>query len=243
MPAPRKHIVWDIVGTVVSYDAAWDAIDTRLGDKLRARGLDPHLFGFAWHEVAEREYTYLSMSGAYHPFFDVITGVFYRVLAQVGIENPREFASQEDLEFIMNANANLKIRPGAAECWQKLRDAGFTCWAFTAGDAKRVQGYLEKGGIPLPEENFRSCDDLGVGKPAPECYKPLLDEFKKNGEEAWFAAAHQWDVSAAKRSGFKGAYITVLEKEAINGLFGELDVHADDFNTLADKIIAASNSQ
>lgn len=242
MSSQSKHVVWDIVGTVVSYQAAWDALNLRLGEKLRGRGLDPCLFGFAWHEVAEREYTYLSMSGKYTPFFSVMEGLFYRVLSQAGIEKPREFASDEDLKYIMSQNAELKPRPGAAECWQKLRDAGFTMWAFTAGDATRVQGYLAKAGIELPEENFRSCDSAGIGKPAPECYKPLLEAFQKDGDEAWFAAAHQWDVSAAKRTGFKGAYITVLEHEACNDLFGELDVQADDFDTLADKIIEASKA-
>jgi 2-haloacid dehalogenase len=242
MPTPGKHVVWDIVGTVVSYQAAWDALNARLGDKLRAHGLDPYLLGFAWHEVAEREYTYLSMSGKYTPFFTVMRALFFRVLAQNGIAKPREFATQEDLEFVMAANAELQVRPGAAECWRRLREAGFTMWAFTAGDAQRVQGYLAKAGIELPEENFRSCDTDGIGKPAPECYRPLLQKFRDSGEEAWFAAAHQWDVSAAKRCGFKGAYITVLEHEACNELFGELDVQADEFETLADKIIEASRS-
>lgn len=243
MASPRKHVVWDIVGTVVSYQAAWDEINNRLGSKLRSHGIDPYLFGFAWNEVAEREYTYLSMSGRYTRYYDCVQALFYRVLGQSGIPNPREFASVDDLEAIMNAYLELKARPGAKECWQKLRDAGFTMWAFTAGDPKRVQGYLRKNGIECPEENFRSCDAAGVGKPAPECYRPNLEEFQKKGEEAWFAAAHQWDVSAAKRSGFKGAYVTVLEKEACNDLFGELDVQADSFEELAEGIIKASGSE
>lgn len=242
MSQPRKNVVWDIVGTVISYEAGWEAIDKRLGDKLRARGIDPYFFGFAWGEVAQREYTYLGISGKYTRSRDCGRAVFYRVLAQAGIEKPREFASDEDLEYILSQQMELRARPGAKECWQKLRDAGFTMWAFTNGDAARVQGYLAKNGIDCPQENFKSCDSLGIAKPSKECYKPYLEQFQKNGEEAWFAASHQWDVSAAKRAGFKGAYITVFEKEACNGLFGELDVQADDFNELADKIIAASKA-
>ena len=125
MASKPKHVVWDIVGTVVSYQAAWDAIDERLGPKLRAQGIDPHFFGFAWNEVAEREYTFLSMSGKYSRYFDCVKALFYRVLGQAGIESPREFASDADLEYILAQYLNLKARPGAAECWQKLRDAGF----------------------------------------------------------------------------------------------------------------------
>ena len=41
-----------------------------------------------------------------------------------------------------------------------------------------------------------------MAKPAPAAYEPLLEKIQKNGDEAWFAAAHMWDVSAAKRTGY-----------------------------------------
>lgn len=69
---------------------------------------------------------------------------------------------------------------------------------------------------------------------------PLLKELQADGEEVWFAASHQWDVSSAKRAGFKGAYVTVFEKEACNNLFGEMDVQSDSFDELAEGIIRAS---
>ncbi|KAH6987074.1 haloacid dehalogenase-like hydrolase [Ilyonectria destructans] len=37
--------------------------------RFRARGIHPNLLGCCWLEVAEREYTYLSMSGRYVVFF------------------------------------------------------------------------------------------------------------------------------------------------------------------------------
>lgn len=228
------------VGTVVSYQAAWDEIDARLGEKLRGHGIDPYFFGLYWSDIAQREYTFLSVSGKYTRYQDCVEGLFYRVLAQAGISEPRAFASDEDLQAIMNAYSNLKARPGAKECWEKLQAAGFTMWAFTAGSPALVQGYLSKNGINCPEANFRSCDTAGIGKPATECYMPLLKELQADGEEVWFAASHQWDVSSAKRAGFKGAYVTVFEKEACNNLFGEMDVQSDSFDELAEGIIRAS---
>ena len=201
---PRKHVVFDVVGTVMSYDAIFEALETRLGPQLRAEGIKPRLLGYTWFEAAEREYTYLSISGKYMRFYDVFSSLFYRMLWMAGVETPRMFASDADLEYILAQFLELKARPGAKECIEMLRAAGFTCWAFTAGDAGRVQGYFRKNGIDMPEENFMTCDTLGVGKPAPESYQPLLAAFK--GEEAWFAAAHMWDVSAAKRSGYVYAF-------------------------------------
>ena len=57
MGTSPKHVVFDIVGTCVSYDALFDAIDHQLGDKLRAEGVKPKLLGYLWIEVTEREYT------------------------------------------------------------------------------------------------------------------------------------------------------------------------------------------
>lgn len=58
--------------------------------------------------------------------------------------------------------------------------------------------------IDLPAENLLSCDTYGIGKPARESYVPVLEKLSKTAKEEhiWFAAAHMWDVSAAKRSGY-----------------------------------------
>ncbi|KLU82468.1 hypothetical protein MAPG_01540 [Magnaporthiopsis poae ATCC 64411] len=201
MSSPRKHVVFDVVGTCVSYDGIFEALDARLGDKLRAEGIKPKLLGYAWLEAAEREYTYLSISNRYRRFDDVFRSLFYRVLWFAGVEQPRAFATEADLDF-------------------------------------RVRGYFVRNGIDMPLENFRTCDQLKVGKPAPEAYRHMLDGFA--GEEAWFAAAHMWDVSAAKAMGFKGAYCSIMEKEPCIDIFGEVDVMTDNFPDLARKLIEQS---
>ncbi|KAF3024739.1 hypothetical protein E8E14_003327 [Neopestalotiopsis sp. 37M] len=234
----KKHVVFDVVGTCMSYDAIFDAIDFRLGERLRAEGIKPKLLGYTWFEAAEREYTYMSMSGRYRRFYDVFSALFYRMLWMAGIEEPRDFATDDDLAYILGCFMELEARPGVAECFTILRDAGYTVWAFTAGDASRVGGYFVRNGIDMPAENLLSCDSLKIGKPSPESYQVLLKQF--GVEEAWFAAAHMWDVSAAKSTGFKGAYCTVWEKEPCTALFGEMDVTADSFPDMARKIVEAS---
>lgn len=49
-----------------------------------------------------------------------------------------------------------------------------------------------------------------------------------------------WDVSAARTTGFKGAYCTVWEKEPLQELFGDMEVIADTLPEMAEKVIAAS---
>ncbi|KAL4971979.1 FAD dependent oxidoreductase-domain-containing protein [Aspergillus desertorum] len=236
-----KNVVFDVVGTLVSYDHLFQAIDDRLGDRLEEHNIKPSLLGYAWIEVAEREYTYLSMSGKYTVFADVFRALFYRMLWMGGIKKPREFASDADLEYIMAEYADLKLRPGAKECVRKLRDAGFRVWCFTAGDAKRVSGYFEKEGVEMPADDLISCDSAGVGKPDLEAYRPLLErlEAENGGRVPWFAAGHMWDVSAARRAGFKGAYTSIWEKEPLTELFGEMDVIDETLPGMAEKIIAS----
>lgn len=196
-----KHVVFDIVGTCVSYDAFFAAIESRLGDRLRAQGILPRLFGYAWMECAEREFAYLDISGRYRPFWEVFQPLFYRILWMSGVADPRGFADDEDAAFMVQAYRGLQARPGIQQCWARLREEGFTVWALTTGDTKRVKGYLESSGLQIPEGNFVSCDDMQVRKPAPESYRFLLDKFQ-GADETWFAAAHIWDASAAKANGY-----------------------------------------
>ena len=180
------------------------------------------------------------MSGRYVQSFKVFQAMFYRVLWKAGIAEPRKFATDEDLAVMMQGYADLEMRPGARECIQKLRDAGFTVRGFTMGDLKRVRRYFERSGIDMPAEHLSSCDDIGIGKPALEAYEPLLKQLNADGSQPWFAAAHLWDTSAAKRAGYRAAFCTVWEGEALPDIFGEVDVVADTLPEMADKVIAAT---
>ena len=180
------------------------------------------------------------MSGRYVQSTKVFQSMFYRVLWKAGISEPRQFASDEELATIMQGYADLEMRPGAGECIQKFRDAGFTVYGFTMGDLKRVARYFERSGIDMPAENLSSCDSIGVGKPDPKAYEPLLRQLSADGSKPWFAAAHLWDTSAAKRTGYRGAFCTVWEGESLPEIFGDVDVVADTLPEMADKVIAST---
>ena len=191
----------------MSYDAFFEAIEARLGDRFRAQNIGPaRLFGYAWMETGEKEYTYMSLTNKYVPFFDIFRAIFYRVLGQAGVAHPRSFATDDDREFLLAAYRTLRPRPGLLECFETLRAAGYTVWALTSGDTARVAGYLEAAGAKFPEENFVSCDSIGIGKPAPSAYQFILDKFPKENLDLWFAAAHIWDAAAARQCGYVFAH-------------------------------------
>ncbi|KAF5572543.1 2-haloalkanoic acid dehalogenase [Fusarium pseudoanthophilum] len=240
MAAPNKNVVFDVVGTLVSYEHLYEAIKIRLGNKLIPMGIQPTLLGICWLEMAEREYTYLSLHGHYVQFLKLFGALFYRSLHYAGVKDPRSFATAEDVAYLMNEFKELKLRDGAEDCIQKLRDAGFTVWCFTTGDISRVGGYFAKAGVDMPAENLLSCDTDGVAKPCPEAYGPILKKLSTSESKPWFAAAHLWDASGAQSAGFKTAYSMVLEGEYLYEIYGELDVVAETLPAMADGIIAAS---
>ncbi len=235
-----KHIVFDVVGTLVSHEHFYDVISTRLGPALAPYNISGRLLGYAWLETAEREYTYLSLSGRYVPFAKVFQAIFFRVLHFAGVPEPRSIASDEDVEFFILEYRNCTVRPGARECIDRLKESGWTVWAFTSGDRERVRGYFQKGAIAIDNEHTITCDDVGAGKPELKAYEGLKEHIGIDTEERlWFAAAHGWDVGAAGRAGFKTAYCTVLEKEPLEDVFGKTDVVAVSLVDLADRITQA----
>ncbi|PYH92286.1 putative 2-haloalkanoic acid dehalogenase [Aspergillus ellipticus CBS 707.79] len=252
----QKHIVFDVVGTCVSFDAFFAAIDATIGPRLRAHTITPKFFGFAWMQVAELESTQLLMSGRYTPYADVFRAVFYRVLFMAGISDPRAFATDDERDRCHAGYSRLGLRPGCSAMMDKLRENGFTVWCLTTGDPGRVGGYFTRAGINMPTENLVSCftfmahdsnagagesASLGVTKPSMGAYKPMLDRFASE-DQKWFAAAHMWDVSAAVKAGFRGAYCSVLEKEPCVEIFNtKMDVTADTFEEMTDKIIAMAS--
>jgi len=147
---------WKNSPPLQSYEAFFDAIELKLGDKLRAEGIKPQLFGYTWIEVASLEYVYFSISGAYKSTGEVKKALFYRLLRMAGIEEPRKFATDEDRDYLLEQYTSLKLRPGVKECFQKLRDAGFTISCLTTGNAEKVWGFFEQGDVDMPMENITS---------------------------------------------------------------------------------------
>lgn len=240
--APAKHVVFDVVGTCVSFDAYHAAIQAAIGPKLASHTITAKTFGYAWMTAAELEFTFFSISSRYQPYKGILVGTFYRTLFMLGVPNPRKEFTDEERDACCAGYSALEMRQGLKECFTILRENGFTVWALTTGDVARVRGYFTRGGVDMPMENFISCDGTGVAKPALASYKPALDRFGE-GEEKWFAAGHMWDVSAAVKAGFKGAYCTVYEQDPCEDIFEEkMDVVEDTLDEMARSIVKASKA-
>ncbi|KAJ5300957.1 uncharacterized protein N7443_005959 [Penicillium atrosanguineum] len=252
MHVPKKHIVFDVVGTCVSFDVFLNAIEKILGPRLMQHSVNSKVFGFAWMQASELESLMLHMSKRSVPYKEVFKALFYRVLYLSGIEEPRSFATDEERDICQDAYSKLELRPDCRAMMERLRSNGFTIWCLTTGDTERVGGYFKRAGFDMPAENLVSCHQfmkhesaldfpLAMVKPSMGSYQPMLQKFGSE-DQKWFVAAHMWDVSAAVKAGFRGAYCSVYEKESCIELFDtKMDVTANNLLELADSVIAAAS--
>lgn len=241
MSSPKKHVVFDVVGTCVSFDAFYTCIESTIGPKLRQHTITAQHFGFTWQTAAEMEFTFFSISGGYKPYKGLLSGFFYRTLSLCGVPDPKKVFTDEERDKCVEGYSTLQMRPGTHEAFQILRDNGFTVWALSTGDVERVSGYFERANLHMPLENLVSCDSVGVAKPGAAPYRFMWDRLGEH-DIKWFAAAHMWDVSAATKVGFRGAWTAEYEHDPCLDVFSEakMEVVAENLVDMAKAIVAKS---
>lgn len=235
-----KSASFDVLGTCFSFDGAITAIRTRLGPKLSQAGIDPKTLVFSWFFAAQRDFTYTSMVGSYTPIAQILKHTFRRACAVSDL--PLDAVSDEDVAAIMTEVTRLEARPGLKKCFDGLRDAGWDVYAVTNGGKATSLKYYELANIQLDEEHLLSCDDLQIAKPDPRVYANTHRHLTARGlgqegdGERWFVAAHAWDLIAARKAGFKTAFLTFEEHDSVKEVFGEFDIYADSMEELLEKL-------
>lgn len=211
-------IVFDIVGTLISYKNCIVEIDKQLGDKFTKDGIDSSLFFYFWLAGAERDYSYLSQSKNYQPFAKIMEYTFYRSLFFAGVKKPRDYCTQEQVnDIIYTGFYNLRAREETKEALTLLREYGFTTYCLTDASAERVLNYFKASDIEMSAENLISCDSLGAGKPEAIVYETMSAKLsEKDDDDKWFFAAHMWDSCAARQGNFRTAWSDVHELEHVS---------------------------
>ncbi|WVR07885.1 haloacid dehalogenase, type II [Kwoniella sp. DSM 27419] len=234
-------VVFDVVGTCFSYDNGAEAVEKRLGPKLKEYGIPSKLLFYAWVCGTERDYSYLSQIKQYKPFFDILSNTLTRVLFQAGIPADKldGFFTDEDVEYIRAEYKKLKPRPGLGEMMQTLRDGGFEVWCCSDANVDRIKGYFDAAGVEMPLDHILSADTVNAGKPEAAVYKYAREKAGSDqpGEVSVFAASHAWDCAAAKAAGFHTAYTTTYEYDECESIFGKSDLVTPDLVTLGRGIV------
>jgi len=237
-----KSASFDVLGTCFGFEAAIEAIDNRLGSRLKAIGVDPKTLFFSWFYAAQRDFTYTTVVNTYVPIAQVLKNTLRRACLIVDL--PADQApSDEDVAEVMKAVTSLKPRPGLKACYDGLRTAGWEVLGVTNGGKETSLNYYKQADIALDGSHLLSCDDLQVAKPDFRVYvntnRHLTTMQLSEAEgDRWFVAAHAWDLIAARKAGFKTAYLDFEEHDPVEEVFGKFDLYASSMEDLLEKLKA-----
>lgn len=235
-----KSACFDVIGTCFEFSAPIAAIHDRLGTKLSTAKSDPKTLFFAWFYAAQRDFTYVSLAGAYKPIAEILKSTFKRACLIVDL--PASDVSDDDVAAIMKAFKSMGPREGLKECFDGLRSAGWDVYGVTNGGVETSLAYYHNANIELDEQHLLSCDALQVAKPDVKVYERAQDHLTSQGlgskgdGQRWFVAAHAWDLIAARKAGFKTAYLDFEEHDPVTEVFGEFDLYAGSMEELLEKI-------
>ena len=234
-----KSASFDVIGTCFEFSAPIQAIETRLGPKLKTAAVDPKTLFFSWFYAAQRDFTYVSMTGEYVPIAQVLKSTFRRACAVVDL--PMDAVTDEDVGEVMKAFKTMGPREGLKKCIDGLREVGWDVYGVTNGGSETLLEYYHSAGIDLDAEHLISCDAIQVAKPDVKVYENANKHLtsmglKEEDGQRWFIAAHAWDLIAARRAGFKTAYLDFEEHDPCTDVFGKFDLYATNMDDLMAKL-------
>ncbi|GAA5889018.1 hypothetical protein JCM8208_007745 [Rhodotorula glutinis] len=237
-------IAFDVLGTCFSFDGCREALvgvfPTLSSEHAQSVVED-------WFHAAQRDFTYLSMNGAYTPIAQVLKATLPRIYLMHGLVPSSSASSPLSSSLtdpVISRIPALDARPGLAAASSLLLSHGFRLLAATNGGLDTTKGLFARalGDDEAQRWEYFSCDEDKTAKPAPGVYRDVwkrlgVDEGdeKKHG---WFVASHTWDLFAAKKAGFKTAFVTYEEHLTLPSLFGEPDVIASTLEDAAQQIIS-----
>ena len=234
-----KSACFDVLGTCFRFEGTIDTINARLGKQLASAGLDPKTLFFSWFYAAQRDFTYTSIAGSYTPIAQILKSTFRRACLVVDFAGD---VSDDDLAAIMDSVTKLAPRDGLKRCYDGLRESGWDVYGVTNGGKQTSLKYYSLADIKLDTDHLLSCDDINFAKPDVKVYETANNHLtsrrvsEHGSGDRWFVAAHGWDLLAAKKAGFKTAYLDFEEHDPVTSVFGEFDLYASSMDELLEKL-------
>ncbi|TKA32910.1 hypothetical protein B0A50_01136 [Salinomyces thailandicus] len=235
-----KSACFDVLGTCFDFNPAIETIADHLQPQLTRLKLDPTTLFFSWFYAAQRDFTYTSVAGTYTPIAQILKHTFRRACAIVGI--PKDTIADDTVTAVMQAMLRLPPREGLKACFDGLREAGWDVYGVTNGGKETSLKYYKLADIELDTAHLLSCDDINVAKPDVKVYEVANEHLtsrgvgKKGDGERWFVAAHAWDLLAARKAGFRTAWLGFEEHDPVTEVFGEFDLYAEGMRELLEKM-------
>lgn len=182
----------------------------------------------------------MSMVDSYTPIAVILKFTFKRACQIVDLGADQ--ISDDDVAAVMKSMVNLTPRPGLKACYDGLRNAGWDVYGVTNGAKQTSLNYYKLANIELDTDHLLSCDDVKCAKPDFKVYTAANEHLttrglgKEGDGDRWFVAAHAWDLVAARKSGFKTAFVRFEEHDPVTEVHGEFDLYAEGMEELLEKL-------
>ena len=154
------------------------------------------------------------------------------ILAENGLES---FTSEDRRSIWWDAPHSLEVWPDFPAVLPKLREH-YICASFTILSYRMIIDTAKKN--CLGWDAILSCEGIGKYKTLPESYQTVANLLQMEPHECCMVACHNFDLDAAKRSGYKTAFVKRPNEWGSAGSPDpepnpQHDIVADDFPDLA----------
>ncbi len=158
-----------------------------------------------WARIANdyRRRSLRGMTGAVSPGFN-IDDVHRDVLERIVAENGLTCLSAEDRRLVVRRWHELDAWPDFAPALDRLRQR-YVAVPFTILSLSLVIDVSRRN--RLAWDGVISCEMLGVYKPLPEAYRRAARLLQLRPEEILMVACHNSDLMAARREGYRTAFV------------------------------------
>jgi len=168
-----------------------------------------------------------TLTGSFRRFPDLLRGALVRRAALAGLP-------LSGVEAALEGAATLAARPDAAAALDHLREHGHAVAVLTNSAAVAGRHTLDAAGLLVRVDRIDGADAVRAYKPDPRVYALTVAP-----EQAWFVAAHWWDVTGAARAGFRTAWVSV-DDVLLPETAATPDIVAPDLMTAVREITALS---
>jgi len=141
-----------------------------------------------------------ALTGVYRPFTE-------HVRAAVTVEARRRGLGLAAIDEAVERAGALPARPGADAALRYLRAHGARLAVLTNSGADAGRRTLEQLKLAGHFEAILGVDAVRSVKPHPSTYRHAVEALGAEPHDVTLAAAHDWDVTGAKRAGLRTAYV------------------------------------
>ena len=227
-----KALTFDTGGTILDWHTGFSNALANAGAK---HGLDRD-----WPELANelrRRSLGLSVSmGEHSPPEHNHDYSHKTALDEIITENELDAFTPDDRRTIWwDAAHSLEVWPDFPEILLKLRE-NYICASFTILSYRMIIDTAKKNGLSW--DAVFSCEGIGKYKTLPESYQTVSKLLGLDPQESCMVACHNFDLDAAKKCGFKTAFVRRPNEWGIAGPPDpepnpQHDIVANDFPELA----------